>query len=242
MTIGFDPQYSLAQVLRPGNGFEALYQGGATNIPLLLQPAGGNVGALDLAAGEEPTFPLAKFTPVPFGSRVILLFPRILSQASQGLGTDVVYRYRVIWRIRNQTNYTQKASRNYHVDALLAPQGLLIPAWQPPAAEDILPVTGASALSVQPRPPGVVFYGGGMALNTALTQYFVPVVLDCLADEMALIMVPTAQAFDAAAIRTWDFATTDASLSYVYGIDAAGVTPRTVPLPGQGVLLFTGKS
>jgi hypothetical protein len=91
-----DAQFTTVQVLKPFNGFEAVYQGKPASTPIAIP------GGRDPRAGQPGYDPnLIEGIPVPLGSRIILWIPQTPNpqQGSQE------YAYRVVWRYRNLSDY-----------------------------------------------------------------------------------------------------------------------------------------
>lgn len=95
-----DAQFSAGIAYRPFQGFEQVYQGLSTQIPIAIP------GVLDPDAGKAGMDPnLLAGIPVPFGSKLVLWVPTIFNEGP-GPGLSIrEYRYRVIWRMRNLRDF-----------------------------------------------------------------------------------------------------------------------------------------
>lgn len=97
-------QMSIATVLKPPTGFEQNYQGRSPlSFPIALP------GTRDPSAGERGYDPnLLAFVPVPLGSRLLLWLPQFI--INEGVA-PIPYRWRVLWRMRQTADQTQRATR-----------------------------------------------------------------------------------------------------------------------------------
>jgi hypothetical protein len=116
-----DAQFTLASVLRPFDGFEAVYQGQSSLVPIAFP------GTLDPDAGRPGFSPyLLAGLPVPLGAKVQLWFPAVVGLSDDQPVLD--YKYLLIWRLRNVGDF-QRRRLSYHLlkesygaaDTLLAP-------------------------------------------------------------------------------------------------------------------------
>lgn len=101
-----DPQFSMATVLRPFDGFEAVYEGKAATQEIAFFPPDEN-GApmvLDAEAGKNGISPnLLRYTPVPLGSRILVYIPHAITW-QESIPSPIIetqYTYSFHWRIRN---------------------------------------------------------------------------------------------------------------------------------------------
>jgi len=108
-TVTRTPEYSLAQILRPFDGFEQKYQGDDTEVNPIAVP-----GKLDARAGQAGYDPnLMAGAPVPMGANIKLWLPRLQSPAAYGATPEdpPQYIYSLVWRIRSLTEASQDAER-----------------------------------------------------------------------------------------------------------------------------------
>src|SRR3990170_573964 len=102
-----DPQFGIVRVLRPYQGFEAIYQGhpatGSTAVPIMLSEAGIELDeeARNKVTGYDPE--LVRGLPVPLGARVVLWVP-FISAILLEVGASP-YVYMPIWRFRNTADF-----------------------------------------------------------------------------------------------------------------------------------------
>lgn len=98
-----DAQFTMAQVLRPFTGFEAVYQGRPLNVPIVFP------GTLDPDAGKAGFSPyLLAGLPVPLGAKVMLWFPAVTATiGTPPESVSVDYAYVLHWRLRNTGDITR---------------------------------------------------------------------------------------------------------------------------------------
>lgn len=98
-------QLAHARILKPPRDFEDAYQGlDAAEIPIAIP------GTLDFRAGERGFDPqLMAGISIPLGSRLLLWLPQSLSV--EGIPT-VPYIYRILWRLRSQSDSAEARARN----------------------------------------------------------------------------------------------------------------------------------
>lgn len=94
-----DAQMGMFSVIRPPDGFEALYQGVEGTTPIAFP------GTLDLDAGK-PGYAtgLLAGIPVPLGGRLLLQIPQTVRAIEGGGVATADYEYQLIWRTRNQAS------------------------------------------------------------------------------------------------------------------------------------------
>lgn len=130
-----NPTVGIARVLKPWPGFESFYDGApARRSTSVAVP----VPFFEWTGGEPPKSPrapkagtpgydpnLARFIPVPMGSRLQLAIPTF-TQVAEGLTVPVVYRYSIVWRWSSEEAYIQKNAPRYSIPNLLpgAPDGV----------------------------------------------------------------------------------------------------------------------
>lgn len=100
-------QFGIVRILRPYDGFEAIYEPLDSRVPLMLtevDPTQGPGGqALDPQAGTTGyDAQLVRGLSVPLGARVLLWVPRL---SPAGLAAGVNYEWRIIWRLRSTFDY-----------------------------------------------------------------------------------------------------------------------------------------
>lgn len=98
VSASIDAQMSMFEVIRPADGFEALYQGQAGNIPIAFP------GVLDQDAGK-PGYAarLLAGIPVPLGARLLLQIPMTVGSENEDPPVSLdKYQYQIVWRTRNQ--------------------------------------------------------------------------------------------------------------------------------------------
>lgn len=94
------PLFSTIRVLKPPQGFEAVYQGQPTTVPVTFP------GTLDPLAGKEGFDPfLTTGVPVPFGARIALYIPMTLSSGTEGAQPTTPYEYVIGWRLRSVQDF-----------------------------------------------------------------------------------------------------------------------------------------
>lgn len=106
--VAADAQFSVARILRPFDGFEAVYQGQSYDIQIAFP------GGLDPRAGQTGVAPnLMKGLPVPLGARLAVWIPIAMSPVGGGGFTTENYNYTFIWRLRNVRDFRQDR-KAYH--------------------------------------------------------------------------------------------------------------------------------
>ncbi len=252
-------QLSMMSVIRPPDGFESVYQGLASSVPIAFP------GTLDPLAGEPGYSPdLLAGIRVSLGARVFVQIPMIVDEYLSVPG----YTYKFMWRTRNQSGFNQaqlngKPASEFHLrgDELgrrnFEPGGQSQDLFFLPGASDIelfeqaepvgdgaasltmrqqiyLPVMGASWSA--PRTPA----GNNGIWQQGVYQYtsnvncsgptFFPLWLDACGDEMLILVSKPADG------GPWDFGGSDRGFSNTYG-NNNGALPNT---PNVGILISTG--
>jgi hypothetical protein len=140
-----DAQFTVAGVLRPFDGFEAVYQGQAVTIPIAFP------GTLDDDAGKPGFSPyLLRGMPVPMGAKMALWFPQVTNDAEGNQLID--YRYLLVWRLRNVGDF-QRRRLPYHLskEAVGAPDTWLAGSPAQPLNQFVLPSATETVLYQQPE-------------------------------------------------------------------------------------------
>lgn len=256
-------QMSNFQVVRPFDGFEAVYQGQAGTIPIAFP------GTPDPLAGR-PRYAdnLIAGIPTPLGSRVALMIPMTVDLYT----CEPVYTYQIAWRTRNQQAYTDamqlglKQPAGYHligdVPGRNEHQGTPSSAlyFMPGASdieifEDAQPTgEGAATLSVRqqiyfprmasswaqpllPNGQAAIWQQGAYQYssdpNNGGPTWF-PIWIDACGDEMIILAYKIA--LDEQPVAAWDFAGADKAFSNTYGTNDGGLPNN----PNIGILVATG--
>jgi hypothetical protein len=133
-----DPQFGNGIILRPFEGFDAVYNGISALTPIMWSPGGE---ALDSQAGKPGySHGLLKGMSVPFGARIVLWLP-VFGTSSQPVNP---YSWQIFWRIRNLYDYRQQRIP-YHI------------AKQSPGAPDTTPITGGPRVLIPACVQSVVY-------------------------------------------------------------------------------------
>ena len=146
-TVLADAQFTLGSVLRPFDGFEAVYQGQVITVPIVFP------GTLDDDAGKPGFSPyLLRGLPVPFGAKMALWFPAIVGLLDGVPTFD--YKYVLTWRMRNVGDF-QRRRLPYHLskESYGAPDS-----WLAPSQPDrfVLPTSTETVLYQQTEPAPTV--------------------------------------------------------------------------------------
>ncbi len=156
-----DAQFTNVRVLKPFPGFEKVYQGQPSAIPIAFPGERDPRGAQG-AAGFDPNLMLG--IPVPEGSRVILWLPMAFVPDPESLDPFRFYSYRLIWRFNNLGDWrapparTQRAPYHFPRQSPGAPDTSLptplprvtLPAsWHVIGYEKTEPATGAGELDIR---------------------------------------------------------------------------------------------
>lgn len=121
-----DSQFSVARVVKPFPGFEAVYSGQLSSIPIAFP------GTLDPDAGKAGFDPnLLEGIPVPLGSKILLFIPTIFNLSGLGNPNPVDYEYKFFWRLRNLRDF-RESRKAYHFprQSVGADDQFVIPASQ----------------------------------------------------------------------------------------------------------------
>lgn len=102
-----DPQFNVASILRPFEGFEAVYNGQSVDTPLMFTVNGTALDPLAGTVGYSPK--LLKGLSVPYGARIVLWLPIVAGiQVSEAFATSLwYYKWTVSWRLRNVYDFRQ---------------------------------------------------------------------------------------------------------------------------------------
>jgi len=107
MTSPVDPQFSLAQVLRPPPNFREIYQGQPVTHPIAMP------GTLDVLAGTPGYAPaLLAGVPCPMGTTALFMFPVVYDRNTDN---PVPYYYVIVWRVRNLADYNATRAAAFHL-------------------------------------------------------------------------------------------------------------------------------
>lgn len=154
-----DAQFTVAAVLRPFEGFEAVYQGQSVFTPIVFP------GTLDEDAGKPGFSPyLLRGLSVPMGAKVQLWFPAVVGTIdNQPLGD---YKYLLIWRLRNVADFAAR-QRPFHLkkDSFGASDTFLAPT---PPDRYVLPAATETVVYQQAEPatfpPAFISPGAGLGV------------------------------------------------------------------------------
>lgn len=156
----FDPQFSLQKILRPFRDFEAVYEGKLGSTPIAFFEEGAS--ARDPDAGKAGFSPdLLSYVNVPMGALVLLWIPMTFWPNAPGPLVSASYRYRIKWRMRTVTDYTNRRTP-FHLskqfpgtpDTLTPanPQRLILPAaYDSVELQQPTPLTGPVDFALRPR-------------------------------------------------------------------------------------------
>jgi hypothetical protein len=159
-----DAQFTIAKVLRPFAGFEAVYQNQDASIPIAFP------GTLDENAGKPGFSPyLLAGLAVPLGAKMEIWFPMIDAPGGEG-NNNVSYVYLLHWRMRNIGDFV-RSKLPYHLmkDAFGAPDTLLAPV---PPQRFVLPSAVEAVLYQQQEPaaPAGFLIGAGPGRGNLRTE------------------------------------------------------------------------
>lgn len=94
--------FSRGRVLRPAPTFTIFYEGASGLLPIMFTENGE---VLDKQAGEAGySAALVRGVPVPFGGRVLVWLPALITSA-EVVGPATPYKWRRGWRLRNVADY-----------------------------------------------------------------------------------------------------------------------------------------
>lgn len=118
-----DPQFSVAKILRPFAGFEAVYQGQAARIPIQVTQGGE---ALDANAGKPGYAPnLLKGLSIPMGARLLIWLPSLNASVIQPPPSPLPYKWEITWRMRDVFDFRQsRIPYHYPKQGLGVPDGV----------------------------------------------------------------------------------------------------------------------
>ena len=232
-----DPQATMGVLLRPPDGFEALYQGQARATPLPFVPVnytqqGPKFTPLDIVAGSDNISEFfSRFIPAPIGADMLILIPRaryFTETAQEG-----TYTYELRWRLRSvmehNTSLEKRGDAGMPYNIITQPGApddgtalTALPAWTSEVTE-IAP-QAAAALPVVSAPAQLGYAGqgiyvpdsvGGVAAAYAPNN-FARLLRRVEGNELSIVT------YRAAGGTTWDFAGDDAGISNVYGTNQGG--------------------
>ena len=245
-------------VVRPFDGFEAVYDGQPASIPIAFP------GTLDPLAGK-PRYAanLLAGIPVPLGSRVALQIPIAVDLYTPSSG----YQYQIAWRLRNSQSYLENITTGnapvagYHLNGDVPGRNEI----QSAPSSSLYFIPGASDIEIFEQSEPV---GNGAATLIVRQQVYVPVMespwippllpnaipaiwqqgtyqyssndnnggptwfplwLDACGDEMIILAYKLAG-------EAWDFAGDDKAFSNTYGTNDGGLPNN----PNVGILVSTG--
>jgi hypothetical protein len=155
-----DAQLGIAHVFKPADGFEQIYQGVSTSIPIAIPTK------IDPRAGTPGFDPnLMEGIAVPQGARVLLTIPMCFVSDPQDLSPFRFYSYDLIWRFNNLGDFRAPPAgerrKPYHIakqspgapDTTLGPPGLprvtIVSAWNVVAYEQPEPMTGEGSSNLR---------------------------------------------------------------------------------------------
>jgi hypothetical protein len=245
-----DAQFGIARVLRPFAGFEDVYQGQPGNVPIAIP------GDLDVDAGKEGFNPnLIRGQAVPFGSKITLWIPTILSTIQ---GQPIPYAYQVIWRLRNLRDFRANRSAYHFPRQEIAEDNEFVI----PSAKKVILFEGPNALqedsntarqsqtsasfealqmNTNLETPPLTPSGSNAAIQQGLgadaapqeTSSYNAIQMDAEGDEMIILVT-----IRTSTTRDWDFGIggDDNNFSRFYG-SGSGKTFRDL-----GIYVFTGSN
>lgn len=250
-----DSQFSTSKILKPFTGFESVYQGQLHTTPIAFP------GTLDANAGETGYSPnLLKALPVPFGSQLQIWIPACFTADG---GTQVIYRYQFVWRLRSLRDFRNPSSGAPRPPWHLAIQRPGVPDAGNPRfvipgavhgiqfpADEVLgfaqqqisvrdaqygPVASGTADPLTPLGAGGVIQQGILDPAVAPGAASDPIfsVISLVAQGDELMIL----AYPPFNIGSWDFAHVDRAFSFIYGTDYGA---RSAPLASTGIFVHTG--
>lgn len=256
-----DSQFSATRVFRPFRGFEDVYQGLPVEDTPIAIP-----GDLERDAGKTGISPnLLAGISVPYGSKLTLWIPTVISRVGGDALVASQYRYSIIWRMRNIRDFVQNRQA-YHFPRQSFGENnqFVIPASQQTSIYDSTPQNQPAAapfaeeriatqevvaeaflfnslqVGVARTPAGnAADYQQGLESSVAgsnQTASFNVVQLDALGDEM-MFLISRAPGLS----PNWDFSgefSADRGLSSFYGTD--GGTRN--PIRDMGIYVLSGSN
>jgi hypothetical protein len=236
-----DPQATNGFILRPQAGFEAIYNGTARLNPIAMYPVLNGVhpptDPLVRSPNIDPT--LLAYAPVALGATVMILIPRALFQGESV--QETLYTYELRWRLRQLSDWQKAASAAspnvpYHLDTGLGPNDLVpIPPYTSEVINPAVVGTGINPF-VAAGTRGISGQGQmDPAVNPFAVQpnfFFPPILRPCVGDQLSIV------AYRSADPANWDFASTDAPFSNIYGADVGGDGHPVLPNLGIWLIIL----
>lgn len=253
-----DAQYSLSRVLRPFEGFESVYQGLSTEIPIAFP------GTRDPNAGKDGFDPnLLAGIKTPYGSKLNLWVPAVFDVAGEGVVATQDYRYTLVWRLRNLQDFRQ-SQVPYHFprqgkgesSQFVIPAAVHSIVYEGPRQERMVGTTSdifatqemvreqlsvQSAQALAPRLPNGGAVGayqqglnGSLSGTNTIAAWNV-FQIDCVGDELIILVNPADQT------RTWDF-TTEGVDDYGFSATYGTANGSRTPIRDMGVFLLSGSN
>jgi len=253
-----DPQGAMAVLLRPPDGFEALYQGvaKANPLPFVMADSQDRFLPLDARANTDDISEFfARYVPVPIGATLLLLIPRALYFTNSP--QESIYTYELRWRLRTveDHNVAQAHSNPTVPYSLQARRGApeddgtartMIPGY---TSEAIVPTAvgngqlpivsgGAADPQVGYATQGVVVPDtvGGETTGHGPSVYFPPILRRVVGNELSVLAYREPNTGGS----TWDFQTDDAGISNVYGTNQGGDQHPVFPNVGMLLVFLAG--
>lgn len=258
-----DAQFSAVRVFRPFPGFETVYQGKSTGVPIAIP------GSLDANAGKPGFDPnLISGISVPMGARLLVWVPSIFNGATP-FGFEVQpYSYKFVWRVRNIQDFRSGRSP-YHFpkqsfgtnNQFVIPSAAKVAVYENAAEKfpsTVVPfqfqnylearqgafIESISFPSAIPDPPLTPSgqsgaYQQGLADSGAgsnLTVSFNALQMDVEGDELIILVNRNVESTDSES--TWDFAASDLGFSSFFG--TANGTRNAVQ--DMGIYIMTGSN
>lgn len=257
-----DPQFNLVSILRPFEGFEAVYQGQSVDKPLMFSQGGVALDSLAGTTGYSPK--LLKGLSVPFGARVVLWLPLVYGFNVTNLW---YYKWNITWRLRNVFDFRQsRIPFHYPKQGVGVPDTgssrVVIPAsvnqlaytQTPPPfsaptqtttalnSDIVAPHYIATSLPLLPDSTNGQYQQGLLpATSTAISPYaplYVPYEVQSEGDELLIGVTRTSVADEGGfASPTWDFAGADSYMAQLFGAALRGG-----PFPDIGVYVSAGSA
>jgi len=259
-----DAQFTAARVLKPFSGFDAIYQGKSTSIPIMLP------GDLDPRAGQAGVDPdLIGGLTMSLGARVCVWIPLAIYETSNPSNNYVIrYDYTLHWRMRNVADFRERRipfhfprqtpgapNSNYATgyERVIIPAANEVIIYEPPdpgGSPAVMKVynqsyrIGDAGGLVQPYTPsgtfGMIQQGVLNPINgaqAAAEPIFTPIWTEALGDELLISCKPSDRQAPA---DTWDFTdpTKDLPFLNIYG----ALTGQHESYPDLGIYVMQGTS